>query len=277
MHATPDATSAEAAWPTSISVVRCPRFGSLKPPHAGRCIASCWITNDMTSTLQRFHDEEIRCTCSRAGGMTSLRAQVLLVTRTRAGRLSLARSKYCSPVSNRRAARNPPRRNAARRDPAILPHRIQKQAASVFRDRVGRGDERCARDVTRQTLYGRCNEITNMARAGSRRDCRDSASQQLTVKRMSDQRNHFDAIVIGAGPAGSASAAVLGEHGHRVIVLERDKISPLPHRRITYPIHVSPVGTARPDPGDEILRRSCANTASSSPRPPKGVAAVLFL
>ena len=40
---------------------------------------------------------------------------------------------------------------------------------------------------------------------------------------MTDRTNHFDAIVIGAGPAGSASAAVLGEHGHRVIVLERAK------------------------------------------------------
>ena len=40
---------------------------------------------------------------------------------------------------------------------------------------------------------------------------------------MSDQRNHFDAIIIGAGPAGSASAAVLGEYGHRVLVLEREK------------------------------------------------------
>jgi flavin-dependent dehydrogenase len=35
--------------------------------------------------------------------------------------------------------------------------------------------------------------------------------------------NHFDVIVIGGGPAGSAASAVLAEHGHRVLVLEREK------------------------------------------------------
>jgi flavin-dependent dehydrogenase len=34
---------------------------------------------------------------------------------------------------------------------------------------------------------------------------------------------HFDAIVIGGGPAGSSAAAILGEKGHRVLVLEREK------------------------------------------------------
>jgi flavin-dependent dehydrogenase len=33
----------------------------------------------------------------------------------------------------------------------------------------------------------------------------------------------YDAIIIGGGPAGSASAAILAEHGHRVLVLERDQ------------------------------------------------------
>ncbi|MEO7298060.1 MAG: NAD(P)/FAD-dependent oxidoreductase [Verrucomicrobiota bacterium] len=35
--------------------------------------------------------------------------------------------------------------------------------------------------------------------------------------------NKFDAIIIGGGPAGSSSAAILAENGHRVLVLEREK------------------------------------------------------
>ena len=35
--------------------------------------------------------------------------------------------------------------------------------------------------------------------------------------------NHFDAIIIGGGPAGASSAAILAEYGHRVLVLEREK------------------------------------------------------
>ncbi|MBI3191259.1 MAG: tryptophan 7-halogenase, partial [Pedosphaera parvula] len=38
-----------------------------------------------------------------------------------------------------------------------------------------------------------------------------------------NNESQFDAIVIGAGPAGSASSAILAEHGHRVLVLEREK------------------------------------------------------
>ena len=33
----------------------------------------------------------------------------------------------------------------------------------------------------------------------------------------------YDAIVIGGGPAGSTSSALLAEHGHRVLVLEKEK------------------------------------------------------
>ncbi len=35
--------------------------------------------------------------------------------------------------------------------------------------------------------------------------------------------NQYDAIIIGGGPAGSSSAAILAQHGHRVLVLEREK------------------------------------------------------
>src|SRR2546421_8458707 len=34
---------------------------------------------------------------------------------------------------------------------------------------------------------------------------------------------NYEALIIGAGPAGSAAAAVLAEQGHRVLVLEREK------------------------------------------------------
>src|ERR1035441_9140542 len=38
------------------------------------------------------------------------------------------------------------------------------------------------------------------------------------------QDNHsFDAIIIGAGPAGSSSSAILAGYGHRVLILEREK------------------------------------------------------
>ncbi len=33
----------------------------------------------------------------------------------------------------------------------------------------------------------------------------------------------YDALIIGAGPSGSSAAAILAEHGHRVLILEREK------------------------------------------------------
>ena len=35
--------------------------------------------------------------------------------------------------------------------------------------------------------------------------------------------SNYDVIIIGAGPAGSSSSAILAENGHRVLVLEREK------------------------------------------------------
>ena len=37
------------------------------------------------------------------------------------------------------------------------------------------------------------------------------------------ENNHFDVIIIGAGPAGSSAATILAENGRRVLVLEREK------------------------------------------------------
>ncbi len=36
-------------------------------------------------------------------------------------------------------------------------------------------------------------------------------------------KNDYDVLIIGGGPAGSSSAAILAEHGHRVLILEREK------------------------------------------------------
>src|SRR5271155_2852889 len=38
-----------------------------------------------------------------------------------------------------------------------------------------------------------------------------------------ENNNSFDTIIIGAGPAGSSSAAILAGYGHRALILEREK------------------------------------------------------
>jgi flavin-dependent dehydrogenase len=40
---------------------------------------------------------------------------------------------------------------------------------------------------------------------------------------MTKTGNTFDAVIIGGGPAGASTAAILAEYGHRVLVLEREK------------------------------------------------------
>jgi len=39
----------------------------------------------------------------------------------------------------------------------------------------------------------------------------------------SSMANNYDALIIGGGPAGASAAAILAGHGHRVLVLEREK------------------------------------------------------
>src|SRR3954469_20255777 len=45
----------------------------------------------------------------------------------------------------------------------------------------------------------------------------------MSSSRTMNQPETYDAILIGAGPAGSAASAILAEYGHRVLVLEREK------------------------------------------------------
>ena len=37
------------------------------------------------------------------------------------------------------------------------------------------------------------------------------------------RKENYDVIVIGGGPAGSTTAALVAEYGHRVLLLEREK------------------------------------------------------
>src|SRR5436853_3213664 len=38
-----------------------------------------------------------------------------------------------------------------------------------------------------------------------------------------EKQNQYDAVIMGGGPAGAAAAAILAEHGHRPVILEREK------------------------------------------------------
>jgi flavin-dependent dehydrogenase len=38
-----------------------------------------------------------------------------------------------------------------------------------------------------------------------------------------ENKSHFDALIIGGGPCGAAAGAILSEHGHDVLILEREK------------------------------------------------------
>src|SRR3954464_11234966 len=40
---------------------------------------------------------------------------------------------------------------------------------------------------------------------------------------MTKNKNTYDAVIIGGGPAGAAAGAILAEHGHRAVILEREK------------------------------------------------------
>ena len=40
---------------------------------------------------------------------------------------------------------------------------------------------------------------------------------------MKEKENQYDVIVVGAGPAGSTTAALLAEYGHKVLMIEREK------------------------------------------------------
>src|SRR5215212_4167155 len=37
------------------------------------------------------------------------------------------------------------------------------------------------------------------------------------------KNNFYDAVIIGGGPAGAAAGAILAEHGHRALILEKEK------------------------------------------------------
>ena len=74
-----------------------------------------------------------------------------------------------------------------------------------------------------QTLYGRRNDDHRSPKASFSPRSSKFCLPQITAVKMSKQPHHYDAILIGGGPAGSSGAAMLAEYGHRVLVLEREK------------------------------------------------------
>src|SRR3954462_13703995 len=52
---------------------------------------------------------------------------------------------------------------------------------------------------------------------------------------------NYDAILIGGGPAGSSAAAILAEYGHRVLILEREKVPRYPIGESLIPFTFGPL------------------------------------
>lgn len=62
-------------------------------------------------------------------------------------------------------------------------------------------------------LYGRRNTLSNER----------GESLAEIVEILPEEGEHFDALIIGGGPAGASTASILAGHGHRVLILEREK------------------------------------------------------
>ena len=179
MHATPDATSllkplADFYIGRALPEVRF--IEAAEMPDACRQLLD--HSDDMTSTLQRFHGEEIRVHVldSRRDDI-SYERQVLLVTRETRRTVEFGAIEILFPLFPAGAQREILR--AEMPLGAILRSfhiEVQKQAESIFRDRVRRGDERGARDVTSTDSLRTLERDHEHGRPGSCPNRRDSAS-----------------------------------------------------------------------------------------------------